>query len=277
VRPGLFEALAVSWFVAAFLLADCLIRLGWPGRRSVPLRIRLAAGLPVAVVCPLLFAGPAGTLVYLGTFWITYAIVALGAARFAAWVGRDHRSVNSPSWSPGAGLVFAFSRVGLVVVTAVAASILVAAGRALPSWGLLGPASQIVEALWGVNPTETQVLQGGLVVGVVVALAAANVVVASHILGAILAVEAEASPAESPNVTVVIGMIERSVIALLAVMGDFTAAGFVAAIKAFGSGRLGRQGVTPAAAVIGTLFSFLFAFVTALSARWLLQVGGLIG
>jgi hypothetical protein len=106
---------------------------------------------------------------------------------------------------------------------------------------------------------------------------AVNVVLASRVLDKLLNLRLDhPENTASSRVPAFIGVVERSVITLLAVMGDFTAAGFVAAIKAFGAARYEAGKVPAEAAVIGTLASVLIAFATALPARWLLSIGGVL-
>jgi hypothetical protein len=200
----------------------------------------------------------------------------------------NRHSIDDRSWSPRSGLVFALSRFALIVVVAIAAMTAASQSWALASWSLLAPAGWLARNLWGIDPSDQQVLRAGLVAGIAVALVVVNVVLASGVLELLLGGHTrkpksllthtwiEPPKRESSEVSPFIGVLERAVITLLAITGDFTAAGFVAAIKAFGSNRMDNGSVNPAAAVVGTLVSVLIAFATALPARWLLSMGGVI-
>jgi hypothetical protein len=225
-------------------------------------------------------------------FWIVYVAAANASGMAVRWLDKGHGGLGSGTWSPMAGSVLALSRVGLLVLAGIAALIAVAPDRALSAWGPLDFTTWLAKSLFGADLSAEQLMHAGLVVGVVVALAAANLVLASTVLDKLLNLREDkatgsgkadkdkkgkkAEVSEPLSVSSLIGILERTVITLLAVMGDFTAAGFVAAVKAFGVSRYDKAGPSAEAAVIGTLSSVLIAFATALAARWLLSVGGVI-
>ena len=282
----LFQALAVSWFIAAAACVDVQVRLGWPfeptgrwkGLTSLPgtSLVAILSGLVISL-CPLLFTHLVAGIVCVIVFWGVYIAVACRAAVLIRRADEGHGAVGSGQWSPRAGLVFGLSRMMMFSMAGVGALIAVSPAWALPSWALLDPTTWLAKTFWGVDASSDQVLRAGLVVGSAVALTAVDLVLASRIVDKLLNLRM-ANP-ENPGtsgVSAFIGVLERTVITLLAVVGDFTAAGFVAAIKAFGSSRYESGRVPSEAAVIGTLASVLIAFATALPARWLLSIGGVI-
>jgi hypothetical protein len=283
----LYQVLAISWFVAAAACVDVVVRVGWPyeapdrwtglnGWKGVRLASAFLTGFLLSL-CPLLFTQLAMGIACIVGFWVVYLAVAYGARVVIRRVDPKPRSIGSKRWSPWAGVVFGMSRAGMFVVAGVAALIAVAPSWTVRSWALLDPVSWLVKTFWGIDASADQILRAGLVVGVTVALATVNLVLASTVLERLLNIldPKTKEPAHS-SVSALIGMLERTVITLLAVMGDFTAAGFIAAIKAFGSGRYGKGLVSAEAGVIGTLASVLIAFAMALPARWLLSMGGVL-
>lgn len=283
----LLQVLAISWFIAAAVCADAVIRIGWPyqtpdrwrdlrGRKGVRLAARLLLAFLIGL-CPLLFTRLPMAIACVVGFWVVYLAVANGADLVIRRVDPTPRSIGSKKWSPLAGVVFGMSRVGMCLVAGVVALIAVSPSWASRSWALLDPASSLAKSLFAIDASADEVLRAGLVVGVTVALAAINLFLASAMTERLLNIldPKTKEPAHS-SVSTLIGMLERTVITLLAVIGDFTAAGFIAAIKAFGSGRYRKGRVSSEAAVIGTLASVLIAFATALPARWLLSLGGVL-
>jgi hypothetical protein len=290
----LYQLVAISWFVAAAVCVDVLVRYGWLLKRSrLRLKIDASNHLPLLLgfmlsLCPLLFSKPVFGVLCVSAFWVLYLSVGHVAEVACRRMGMGRHSINDRSWSPRSGLVFAFSRFTLIVAVAVGALVAVSPTWTQSSWTLLAPAGWLARNLWGIDPSDQQLLRAGLLAGIAVALAVVNVVLASGVLELLLGGHTskpksllthtwiEPPKRESLEVSPFIGMLERSVITLLAITGDFTAAGFVAAIKAFGSSRMENGSVSPAAAVVGTLVSVLIAFATALPARWLLSMGGVI-
>jgi hypothetical protein len=283
----LLQVLAISWFIAAAACVDVVLRVGWPyqppdrwrefrGRKGARLVARLLLAFLIGL-CPLLFTQLAMSIACVVGFWVVYLAVANGADLVIRRVDPAPRPIGSEKWSPLAGVVFGMSRVGMFSVAGVVALVAVSPSWAIRSWALLDPVSWLVKSFWGIDASADHVLRAGLVVGVTVALTAVNLFLASAVLERLLNIldPKTKEPAHS-SVPALIGMLERTVITLLAVIGDFTAAGFIAAIKAFGSGRYGKGRVPSEAAVIGTLASVLIAFATALPARWLLSLGGVL-
>lgn len=296
----LYQVLAISWFVAATACIDVLLKIGWPysepGRWRT-LNSREGLGLVVALVvaflislCPLLFTQWTLASACVVGFWVVYAVVANGTGMAVRKLDKGHGALGGETWSAMAGSVFGLSRAGLFVLAGVAALIAAAPAWALSAWGPLDFTKWLATTLFGTDLSAGQVMRAGLVAGLAVALVAANLVLASTVIDKLLNWREDKASGSGKNdkdkkgkkaevsatvrVSEVMGILERMVITVLALMGEFTAAGFVAAIKAFGVSRYEKGGPSGEAAVVGTLASVLIALATALPARWLLSLGG---
>jgi len=283
---GLVWALVASWLLATDHAVRHLLY-PWLYRRSSssallkrtprPLLLPVSAAI-AGVGVAALFVSPAWSIVYGAAIGLCH--VAAEAVAFAVRPRASPVAVDQAEWSPRFGVAAATDPVLSAAGVLMLARFISGPGRALAIWYPGEPLQRVIDA-FEVHLSGAEVMRVGLAVGVAIALLIANIWLASDVVGKLLGPKSASveslAPEESKSIPVTIGVLERLLIVLLALVGDTTAAGFVAAVKAFASSkRLDRQSASAQGMLIGTLASMLIAFTTALAARQILIIGGVL-
>jgi hypothetical protein len=290
IDHALYFAVAASWLIATHLVVEYPLQprmLRWENldgmsRRAGALLLHAAVSAVAGGLVASAFASPAWAILYGAAVGVSH--LGVGVVRVAHPARLiDGVPVDHADWSPVRRLSSAAEQSLYIAIMVVLAQVITAPGRALPGWLLGDLFGWLMRDGLGIHVSEVDGLRAGLLAGVAVALLIANTYMASEIVGCLcghrvgLARGGVGDDVESPHVSSTIGVLERMLIVLLAVAGDTTAASFVAAVKAFASGeRIRRNHAAAQAMVVGTLSSMLIAFATALAARQLLAMGGVL-